>query len=122
LSRKFELKELEGNNFVVIVENDIKIVEAEYQLLDGQIKQKGEQRISYKPYFQRKGNQVTLMMMNPEQKAVTVRILDAAGNNLVAPIESRDLVIKKIFDFSHPKREASIEIQAARYFQKTFRF
>lgn len=122
LTKRFKFKEIKGDQLIISVENDFKVIEMSFQVMKDTIIQNGDLKRAYKPSLRKKGRQVRLNLFNPGETEVLIQVIDPEGKRLHIPIRSKERFIQKVFNV-HPRiKQATFEIISDRYFQKSFWF
>ncbi|GAA4277431.1 hypothetical protein [Aquimarina mytili] len=122
LQQKFSLNELNGDMFIIRIENKYKSIEATYKYDGETAMAQGHPNEIFKPIFIKKEKEVLLYVLNSLQRKVVIDIVDEYGNTLVSKIVSSKSVIKKLFDFSSFTSKAKIRVSNGEYFVQEFNF
>jgi hypothetical protein len=122
LPRKFKMDELKGAQFVVIIENDYKIVEATFSLNKGVVLPADASVRHYKPSIRQQEKSVRINLLNPDENAVRIKILDENGERLVPDIVVKSRFVRRIIDFSRFRDKAVVIVENGKTFVEEFNF
>ncbi|MBQ4822369.1 hypothetical protein [Aquimarina sp. MMG016] len=122
LQNQFSLTNLEGNTFLVTLENEYKVVQTIFKFVQGKAEKVETPLEVFKPVFKKKGSIVLLYIPNPLEKEVSITITDKKGVNLIPTIRSSKVMIKKKIDFSKYSTKAVIQVDNGKRFLGSFKF
>ncbi len=124
LEREFLLQKLNGDTFIVHLENKYKSIQTTYKFDNSKdsVMAQGNPIEIFKPVFLKKGKEVTVYLLNSFQRKVIIEVIDKNGDALVPKIISTKSAITQVFDFSSFTSKARIRIKNGEYFSKEFAF